>query len=377
MAANPVLPNLKDLPLPQQLVYWGKHRPDGVALRQKNFGVWEPVTWAQYAEQARLFGLGLLQLGLLPGQSVAIVGENCKEWAFAELGIALVGGITAGIYPTSPADEVGYLLALSESPIAVCKDQEQVDKVLAVRSGLPHLRSIIVIDPKGLRRYDRATLRDFADIVALGRVFEREDSTAAAAACVGPRLDDIGLMVFTSGSTGRPKAAMMSWRGLGAAAHGLNSALGCGPEDQLVSYLPLCHVAEQMFSIHIPLASGAVVNFAESLRTVQEDLRERDEAARGRRPASMVVRARQAVAGAPGGHAADALGPVATPEMVFLVCRGVAGSPQLRGAAPVPCGDVRRGSHRPGDPEVLSFARRAAPRGLRADRGLRRDHDPT
>jgi long-chain acyl-CoA synthetase len=87
-------------------------------------------------------------------------------------------------------------------------------------------------------------------------------------------LDDIGLMVFTSGSTGRPKAAMMSWRGLGTAARGLNSVMGCTEHDSLVSYLPLCHVAEQMFSIHIPLASGAVVNFAESLRTVQEDLRE-------------------------------------------------------------------------------------------------------
>ena len=87
-------------------------------------------------------------------------------------------------------------------------------------------------------------------------------------------LDDIGLIVFTSGSTGRPKAAMMSWRGLGCAARGLNTVLRCTEKDALVSYLPLCHVAEQMFSVHIPLATGAVVNFAESLRTVQEDLRE-------------------------------------------------------------------------------------------------------
>ncbi len=90
----------------------------------------------------------------------------------------------------------------------------------------------------------------------------------------GPALDDIGLIVFTSGSTGRPKAAMMSWRGLNAAAQGLNSMLQCRAGEQLVSYLPLCHMAEQMFSIHIPIAVGASVNFAESLRTVQEDLRE-------------------------------------------------------------------------------------------------------
>lgn len=266
--------NLKDLPLPQQLLHWAKLRPDEVALRQKEFGVWRPVTWKEYADQSRWFGLGLLKLGLQPGQSVAVLGENCREWVFAELGTALVGGITAGVYPTSPAPEVEYLLALSEAPIIVCEDQEQLDKVLSVRERLPHLRSVVVIDPRGLRRYERQGLHDFADVVALGQRFEAEDAAAAAAATTGPKLDDIGLMVFTSGSTGRPKAAMMSWRGLGCAARGLNSVLGCGERDSLVSYLPLCHVAEQMFSIHIPLATGAVVNFAESLRTVQEDLRE-------------------------------------------------------------------------------------------------------
>ena len=268
------LDDLKDLPLPLQLLYWAKRRPDAVALRQKLLGVWRPVTWAAYAQQSRWFGLGLLKLGLRPGQSMAVLSENRQEWVFAELGAALIGGITTGVYPTSPAQEVEYLLALSEAPIIVCEDQEQLDKVLSVRQRLPHLRAIVVIDPRGLRRYERAGLHDFADVVTLGERFEAEDAATAAAAMPGPKLDDVGLMVFTSGSTGRPKAAMMSWRGLGAAARGLNSMLGCSERDSLVSYLPLCHVAEQMFSIHVPLASGAVVNFAESLRTVQEDLRE-------------------------------------------------------------------------------------------------------
>jgi long-chain acyl-CoA synthetase len=266
--------SLDSLPLPQQLLHWARVRPTTVALRQKTFGVWQPVTWGAYAEQSRCFGLGLIKLGLQPGQSVAVIGENCKEWAFAELGVAMVRGITAGIYPTSPAAEVEYLLALSEAPFVVCEDQEQLDKVLAVRGALPHLRAIIVIDQKGLRRYDHVGHHAFDDVVALGRLLERDDPALAAAATVGPALDDIGLMVFTSGSTGRPKAALMSWRGLGAAARGLNTALQCTDRDRIVSYLPLCHVAEQTFSIHVPMATGAVVNFAESLRTVQEDLRE-------------------------------------------------------------------------------------------------------
>jgi len=275
MSLAPVsLAELSRLSLPGQLLYWAERRPDQVALRQKESGVWAPVTWSAYAQQARWFGLGLRQLGLEPGRSVAILSENRREWVFAQMGAALAGGVTAGVYATSPAAEVEHLLTLAESPVIVCEDQEQLDKVLAVRSRLPHLRAIVVIDPRGLRRYDREGLHDFADVLAMGRAAEQADPQAAAARLSGPALDDIGLIVFTSGSTGKPKAAMMSWRGLGCAARGLHSMIGCAEGDQLVSYLPLCHVAEQMFSIHIPLACGATVNFAESLRTVQEDLRE-------------------------------------------------------------------------------------------------------
>jgi long-chain acyl-CoA synthetase len=266
------------LALPQQLRHWARTLPNGVALRQKQHGVWRPVTWAQYEQTSRWFGLGLRRLGLQRGDNLAVLSENCQEWVFAQLGTAMVGGVTAGVYPTSPAHEVEYLLALCEAPIVVCEDQEQLDKVLEVRERLPKLHTLIVIDPRGLRRYERKSLHDFADVVELGRKFEADDAAAAREALGGagdgPALDDIGLIVFTSGSTGRPKAAMMSWRGLNAAALGLNSMLQCRAGEQLVSYLPLCHMAEQMFSIHIPIAVGASVNFAESLRTVQEDLRE-------------------------------------------------------------------------------------------------------
>lgn len=266
--------DLSELPLPQQLLYWARERPDAVALRQKEFGIWQPITWAQYAKTSTSFGLGLVKLGLQRGERVGILGENCKEWVFAEMGVSLVGAITAGIYPTSPASEVEYLLDLSEAPFVVCEDQEQLDKVLSVRERLPHLRAIVVIDSRGLRRYSRDGLYDFADIIALGEGFEHDDPAGAQAARAGPCLDDIGLMIFTSGSTGRPKAAMMSWRGIGTAARGLDTALQSSPQDDVVSYLPLCHVAEQMFSVHVPAAKGTVVNFSESLRTVQEDLRE-------------------------------------------------------------------------------------------------------
>jgi long-chain acyl-CoA synthetase len=265
---------LKGLTTPQQLLHWARARPDTVALRQKQFGVWQPVTWREYAERASCFGLALLELGLQPGEKVAILGENRSEWVIAQFGVGLAGGIVAGVYPTSPGVEVEYLLQLAGSPVIVCEDQEQLDKVLSVRANLSELRQIVLIDPRGLRHYDRAGIHEFEALIEQGRHLAIAQPTRIETLAAAQKLDDIGLIVFTSGSTGKPKAAQMSWCGLGSAARGLNSVLGCTEGDSLVSYLPLCHVAEQMFSIHVPLATGAVVNFAESLRTVQEDLRE-------------------------------------------------------------------------------------------------------
>jgi len=266
--------HIRAMTLPQRLFHWKRTRPQAVALRQKDKGIWQPVTWAGYADEAAHFGLGLLALGLQPGEHVAILSENRKEWVFAQMGVGLVKGVPAGVYPTSPGAEVEYLLALVAAPYIVCEDQEQLDKVLEVRARLPGLRKVIVIDPKGLRHYDRAGIVEFSDVTAFGRKRAAASPGEVDTHLAAQNLDDVGLVVFTSGSTGRPKAAMLTWRGLCRAGEGLNTVLRAGPEDKVVSYLPLCHMAEQMFAVEVPLTTGAVVNFAESLRTVQEDLRE-------------------------------------------------------------------------------------------------------
>jgi long-chain acyl-CoA synthetase len=269
-----VSPELRDLTLPQRLFHWARVRPHEVALRQKDMGIWKPVTWAGYAQEAASFGLGLIELGLQRGEHVAILSENRQEWVFAQMGVGLVRGVPAGVYPASPGPEVEYLLTLCEAPFIVCEDQEQLDKVLEVRDRLPRLRQIIVIDPKGLRHYDRTGILEFSEVSALGRRVAAQQPQAITGYLERQRMDDTGLVVFTSGSTGRPKAAMLSWRGLCRAGEGLNGVLHATPSDQVVSYLPLCHMAEQMFAVQVPLTTGAVVNFAESIRTVQEDLRE-------------------------------------------------------------------------------------------------------
>jgi long-chain acyl-CoA synthetase len=245
-----------------------------VALRQKEYGIWEPVTWAGYEQAARHFGLGLRALGLPEGGHCAIISENRKEWVYAQLGCGMVGAVPVGVYPTSPAAEVEYLLQASDAAVVVCEDQEQLDKVLEVRSRLPVLRLIVVVDPKGLRRYDVPDLHVFDQVLERGAAFERERAGLVADCLARQRMDDTALMVFTSGSTGRPKAAMLSYGNVSAMAAGADAIYRCNPQDSTVSYLPLCHVAEQIYSVDLPLRSGAVVNFAESLRTVQADLRE-------------------------------------------------------------------------------------------------------
>lgn len=260
--------------LPNKLRFWARERAGEVALRQKDFGIWEPFTWQQYEENARHFAYGLASLGMGEKGHVAVISENRKEWVFTQLGAGMIGAVTVGVYPTSPADEVAYLLEVSDATIVVCEDQEQVDKVLEVRDRLPLLRHIVVIDPKGLRHYKVDGLFTFVEVQSRGEAHSAEAPALIDDCLTRQGEDDIALMIFTSGSTGRPKAAMISYGNVNAMSIGTDAIYHCTPADSTVSYLPLCHVAEQIYSVYLPLASGAVVNFAESLRTIQADLRE-------------------------------------------------------------------------------------------------------
>jgi long-chain acyl-CoA synthetase len=264
----------EDQTTPQMLLRRAGAYPNGIALRQKDFGVWCEVTWADYAQVARHLAHGFLSLGLQHGDRVAILSENRKEWVYSQLGAAIAGAVPAGIYPTSPAAEIKHLLALSEAVAIVCEDQEQVDKVLEVGASLPALRAIIVIDPRGLKSYADPRLVAFDALLERGREADLRHPNLIPDRVARGTLKDIALIIFTSGSTGPPKAAMVTWEGLLTSARGMDAVFKFGPVDNIVSYLPLCHMAEQMFSVSIPIMRGMTVSFAESLRTVQEDLRE-------------------------------------------------------------------------------------------------------
>jgi long-chain acyl-CoA synthetase len=268
---------LPELSLPQMLREQARLQPARIALRQKDFGIWNPISWETYYRRARHFGLGLRALGLAPGAHLGVISENRLEWVLAQMGTGLVGAVTVGVYPTSPTPEVAYVLGHADVDIVVCEDQEQTDKVLAALDELPRLKKIVVVEKKGLRNTadahkDRVIL--FADVEALGVEYEAIHRGLVDDTLAAQRLDDIALMIYTSGSTGKPKGAMISYANIRAVTPGIAERLGLDASTTHLSYLPLCHVAEQMLTTFVPVYLGSQVNFGESIRTVQEDLRE-------------------------------------------------------------------------------------------------------
>ena len=257
----------------------GSH-PDRIAMREKDFGVWQQVTWAQYWENVLDVAHAFLALDVQPGDRVAVHSENRREWLYSDLATVAVRAATVGLYPTNPASEVGYLLADSGARILVAEDQEQVDKVLQVLDELPALERIVYLEPRGVRRrYHDPRLLGWDELLALGREHRAAHPGAVEARMESARPDDLATLIYTSGTTGPPKGAMLTVANVEFAIHALVVDGGFTsppptPDDVTLSYLPLCHVAERIFTTWFNAAVGVQVNFAESIDTVAANLRE-------------------------------------------------------------------------------------------------------
>ncbi|MGB9615949.1 MAG: AMP-dependent synthetase/ligase [Desulfomonilaceae bacterium] len=261
--------------LPKLLLHNARWYRDRVAMRTKYKGIWREISWQDYANRVAQFCCGLMELGMKKGDHASILGENCPEWVFSDLAIQSLGGVSVGVYPTNSVEQVRYILDHSRSKVVVVKDQEQADKVLAAKADLPELRAIVVIDMKGLSHYEDPLLVSYKDVEKKGaEVLERKPETFSEIANAA-QPDDVAFIVYTSGTTGPPKGAMISHRNIiHQVITTLQPVLHFTEQDSLLSYLPLCHIFERNLSMAMPLVFGYVVNFAESIDTVQENIRE-------------------------------------------------------------------------------------------------------
>ena len=246
-----------------------------MALREKDRGIWKAYTWGDYGEAAKAVGCGLIALGLQPGEHVAILSDNNKEWLFCDFGVLCAAGVSTGIYPTDSPAQVEYLINDCDAKYLFVEDEEQLDKILAVRERTPGLRKIIVFELEGLRSFCDPQVMSLAELVALGGTHARQHAGAWEERIGLSKPGDVAIIVYTSGTTGPSKGAMLTHGNImfqiGAFAR---VGLPVADTDEALSFLPLCHVAERLGGCYGQLATMHVVNFAEAPDTVPQNLRE-------------------------------------------------------------------------------------------------------
>jgi long-chain acyl-CoA synthetase len=261
--------------IPGLLVERARRRPDRVAFRAKELGVYRETTWAALATRVAAVAHGLAaDFGVGRGAAVAIVGNPCPEWTIADLAAQALGAVTYGIYPTSAPGEVRYLLEHGGARVVVVEDQEHLDKTLSVLDECPGVRGVVVIDTRALFMYRHPRVHRFADVEARGRAVAGVDGLVRLAAAVRP--DDAATIVYTSGTTGHPKGALYRHgQHLAACANILAHypALTEG-EHRVVAMLPLCHTMGRNTVITMPLLADIVPHYPESLDTFAESLYE-------------------------------------------------------------------------------------------------------
>ncbi len=254
--------------IPDRVQAFGRtigHKP---AMHYHSGDAWETVTWSQYAERSRLFAAALIANEYEPGDGVAILSDNCPEWLISEMGAMMARAVAAGIYQTCTPEQTAYIAQHCEAKVAIVQDPSQWTKFSSQRKSLPKLKKIVLL--KGADEIDDRMVCSFEEFIAEGR----DHLEAADVRFAELQDDDLAVLIYTSGTTGPPKGVMLSHHNLAWTAQQTNVAAGetVGDDDCVVSYLPLSHIAEQLFSIHLPATYGFPVWFAGSVDRLKETL---------------------------------------------------------------------------------------------------------
>jgi long-chain acyl-CoA synthetase len=260
--------------IPKLFWHQVKKRDGRTALREKRLGIWQATTWREYGETARAIGMGLVKLGLKRGDVVSILAETIPEWIYTDMGIMGAGGVSNGIYPTDSAKQVEYIANDSRTRFMFVENEEQLDKLLEVRGRCPTIVKAVLFDTEGLTTFSDPQVMTFEALLELGRAHNKENPGLWEQSISASRAEELALLVYTSGTTGPPKGAMLSHRNVIFQIANADAFIPMRNDDEQLAFLPLCHVAERTFTVFLPLRSGAIANFAESIDTVPENVRE-------------------------------------------------------------------------------------------------------
>ena len=249
---------LLDLTIPQLLRWRVGETPDKIALREKEFGIWNPCTWRGYYQTVQEVAAGLGRIGFTPQMKLALIGDNIPEMLFTAVGTMAAGGIGAGIYQTSLPGEIADILNYLEVSVVFCSDQEQVDKLVEVRERIPGVMRVVYEDPRGMRSYraDDWFLR-FDRLMELGREALGADPGHVEAIIDQGRPDDVCFLCLTSGTTGLPKGAMMCHRNYINMGLQITRVDRLADTDEYLSFLPIAWIGEQMNSFGSPWPPGS------------------------------------------------------------------------------------------------------------------------
>jgi long-chain acyl-CoA synthetase len=244
------------------------------AIREKDRGIWQSYSWAEYHAQVRDFALGLAALGVKRGDRLSVIGDNRPRLYWAQVAAQCLGGASVPVYQDSIAKELAFVWNHADVSVIVAEDQEQIDKVMALRDQLPALRYVIYDDARGMLHYKHDWLKSFADVQAMGREFGKTHGGYFDAAIEQGRAEDLAFVCYTSGTTGNPKGAMLTHGNALETAKMARRAEEFRVEDDYLAYLPMAWVGDTFYTLVMGLAVGFAINCPESPETVQRDLRE-------------------------------------------------------------------------------------------------------
>ncbi len=262
--------------LPQILAMQAsRYGRSGAAIREKAYGIWQTFSWEDYLRYVKHTALGLLAIGFCRGDRAGLITGNHPEWLFAELGAQAVGGITLNLFTSAVADEISASLKRIRTAVVFAQDQEQVDKLIAVRDRIDHVRRVIYIDPTGMdAQREDPWLLSFAELLSKGEELDRTRPDLFTTEMQLGRADETALMIQTSGTTGLPKMACLSHGNLTAIGEGWIQAVSIRAGENWISISPPAWIVDQMWGLGVALLAGMTMNFPETPETVEEDFRE-------------------------------------------------------------------------------------------------------